>query len=131
MSFQPSHHRRGRPPLPPDHRRRHILTLRLTLPERDALRRRAALARLPIAVYARQRTLRHTPPRSVPILNIRSVGQLGRLANNLNQLVKLAHQGQVSPDILPSLTLILAEVRRLRRLLVGLPPDPPPATPAS
>ncbi|HVT18573.1 MAG TPA: plasmid mobilization relaxosome protein MobC [Thermoanaerobaculia bacterium] len=115
--------RPGRPPLPPERRHRHPLLLRLTLAERDTLRRRAALARLPVAAYAREQALRRSPSlRAVPVVNIRSVGQLGRLANNLNQLTKLAHQGRTSPALLPCLERLLAEVAALRRLLIGLPP---------
>jgi hypothetical protein len=58
----------------------------------------------------------------VPALNIFSVGQLGRLANNLNQLTKLVHQGRTSPGLLPCLEAILGEVRKLRRELIGLDP---------
>jgi Bacterial mobilisation protein (MobC) len=115
--------RPGRPPLPAGRRRRHRLTLCLTLAERDTLRRRAALARLPVGAYARDQSLRRIPSlRAVPVVNIRSVGQLGRLANNLNQLTKLAHQGRTSPALLPCLELLLAEISTLRRLLIGLPP---------
>jgi hypothetical protein len=63
----------------------------------------------------------------VPALNIFLVGQLGRLANNLNQLTKLAHQGRTSPLLLPCLEAILAEVRKLRRELIGLDPVGEPA----
>jgi Bacterial mobilisation protein (MobC) len=116
-------HRRGRPPLPPEHRRRHLLPIRLTGAERETMMRRAALARLPAAAYVRRCALGNgRRPAVVPVVNVRSVGELGRLANNLNQLTKLAHQGQTTPALLPCLGELLAEVRALRRLLVGLPP---------
>jgi hypothetical protein len=78
---------------------------------------------LPTAAYARAAALRAGPPPGpVPMLNIRFVGELGRLANNLNQLTKLVHQGRTSPLLLPCLEAILAEVRKLRRELIGLDP---------
>ncbi|HVT59506.1 MAG TPA: plasmid mobilization relaxosome protein MobC [Thermoanaerobaculia bacterium] len=122
MPRHPTRHRPGRPALPAEWRRDHPLMLRLTSSEHDVLRRRAALARLPTAVYVREAALRRrSPPRVVPLVNIRMVGQLGRLGNNLNQLTKLAHQGQTSPALLPCLSELLVELRRLRRLLIGLP----------
>src|SRR5262249_26327639 len=86
-------------------------------------------ARLPVAVYARAAALRASPPAPVPVLNIRFVGELGRLANNLNQLTKLAHQGRTSPLLLPCLGAILAEVKKIRRQLIGLEASsgPPPS----
>ena len=96
------------------------------------MRWRAARARLPAAAYAREASLRAgSPPGPVPALNIFSVGQLGRLANNLNQLTKLAHQGRTSPLLLPCLEAILAEVRKLRRELIGLDPLGEPADAAA
>lgn len=59
----------------------------------------------------------------MPLLNIRFVGELGRPANNLNQLTELAHQGRMSPLLLPCLEAILAEVRKIRRQLIGLELD--------
>ena len=115
--------RLGRPPLPPARRRSFHLVLRLTVAELATVRWRAARARLPTAVYARAAALRAgSPPGPVPALNIFFVGQLGRLANNLNQLTKLAHLGRTSPSLLPCLEAIRAEVRKLRRELIGLDP---------
>jgi hypothetical protein len=115
--------RRGRPALPPVRRRCFRLLLRLTAAELATVRGRAARARLPTAAYARTAALRAaSPPGPVAALNIFSVGQLGRLANNLNQLTKLAHQGRTSPGLLPCLEAILVEVRKLRRELIGLDP---------
>lgn len=115
--------RRGRPSLPAARRRCFRLLLRLTAAELATVRWRAARARLPAAAYAREAALRAgSPPGPVPALNIFFVGQLGRLANNLNQLTKLAHQGRTSPSLLPCLEAILVEVRKLRRELIGLDP---------
>lgn len=115
--------RLGRPSLPAARRRCFRLLLRLTAAELATVRWRAARARLPTAVYARASALRTgSPPRPVPALNIFLVGKLGRLANNLNQLTKLAHQGRTSPVLLPCLEAILVEVRNLRRELIGLDP---------
>jgi hypothetical protein len=61
-------------------------------------------------------------PRPAPIVNIRFVGQLGRLANNLNQLTKLVHQGRTSPLLLPRLKAVLSEERKVGRRLIGLDP---------
>ena len=94
--------------------------MRLTDAELEQVRRRAAGARLAVAAYSRAAALRTSPPGPVPALNIHFVGELGRLANNLNQLTKLAHQGRTSPLLLPCLGAILAEVRQIRRQLIGL-----------
>jgi hypothetical protein len=131
MPPRPSLRRSGRRPLPPERLRRFRLEVRLAAAELATVRRRAARARLSTAAYARIAALRGSPPRPVPILNIRLVGQLGRLANNLNQLAKLAHQGRVSPALLPCLGAILGEVRKLRRELIGLDPIAPAEAAAS
>jgi hypothetical protein len=111
----------GRPRLAADEKRDRQVALRLTAEERLAIGRWAALARLPVAVYARQAALQPAaPPRAVPIVNVRSYGQFGRLANNLNQLTKLAHEGHLPLALLPAIQELLAEVRAVRRLLVGL-----------
>jgi hypothetical protein len=123
----------GRPVLPPERRRRRSLAFRANDDEIRLIRRRAGLARLPTAAYARACALRPAaPPQPVAAVNPRAYGQLGRLANNLNQLTKLAHQGRILPALLPCLAGLLAEVRRLRRQLVGLDPAaaPDPSTPA-
>jgi mobilization protein NikA len=118
----------GRPSLPLARRRCFRLLLRLTGAELATVRWRAARARLPAAVYARAAALRSgASPTPVPALNIFLVGQLGRLANILNQLTKLAHQGRTSPVLLPCLEAILWEVRKLRRELIGLDPVGEPA----
>ena len=112
----------GRPALPAERRRVCRLTLRLNPTEVVALRRLAAQACLPAAAYARRAALRRgAPPRAVPVAAIRIVGQLGRLANNLNQLTKLAHQGRTSPGLLPCLEAVRKEVQALRRQMIGLP----------
>ncbi len=111
----------GRPLLPPAERRDRVLTVRMNAAERQIIWRRASLARLSAAAYARLMALRPSaPPRSVPIVNVRSYGQFGRLANNLNQLTRLAHEGRLPPGLLHCLTALLAEVRQVRRLLLGL-----------
>jgi hypothetical protein len=112
----------GRPVLPPERRRRRSVAFRANNDEIRVIRRRAGLARLPTAAYARACALRPAAPQPVAAVNLRAYGQLGRLANNLNQLTKLAHQGRILPAILPCLADLLAEVRRLRRQLVGLDP---------
>jgi hypothetical protein len=127
MPPQPPHRPPGRPVLPPERRRRRSVTFRATDDEHRLLRRRAGLARLALATYARACALRPTaPPRPVASLNLRAYGQLGRLANNLNQLVELCHQGRILPTLLPCLADLLAEVRRLRRQLAGLDPEGAP-----
>jgi hypothetical protein len=123
MARSVTHHPKGRRPLPPELRRRRRVQLWLTEAELEKVRQRAEQARLPVAAYARAAALRESPPGPVPVLNIQFVGELGRLANNLNQLTKLAHQGRTSPLLLPCLRAILAEVRKIRRQLIGLQPD--------
>jgi hypothetical protein len=46
-----------------------------------------------MAAYTRAAALRSSPPGAAPVLNVRFVGQLGRLANNLNQLTSWRTRG--------------------------------------
>jgi hypothetical protein len=117
-------HSPGRPPLPPERRRTVRVEVLLSGAEAAAVRGRALRSRRPLSAFLRESALRRGgPPAPVPLVNVRSVGQLGRLANNLNQLVKLCHQGRAPMGLGPALHELLAEVRWLRRRLLGLSPQ--------
>jgi hypothetical protein len=112
----------GRPRLPAGRLRARPLVVRLNDGEREVLRRRAALAGLPVAAYVRECALRRGgTPRPVPAVEVRALGVLGRLACDLRGLAELAEQGQGAPVLPACLERLLAEVSALHRLLAGLP----------
>jgi hypothetical protein len=121
MRLSPHPPRRpGRPPLPPRRRRTRRLFVRLTPDELRDLRLRAAHARLPVATYLRHTALHRRPPHPVPALTVRTLGELARWGNNLNQLTKLAHLRQLPGDPAAALRTLAGHLRDLRRRLAGL-----------
>lgn len=63
---------------------------------------------------------RRLPPPPVATINREQYAELARLAANLNQLTRLANEGQhvnIAPALLEQL---LAETQRLRLLLLGV-----------
>jgi hypothetical protein len=93
--------------------------LLLSRAEAATIRRRAALARLPISVYLREIALRAGQPLpTVPVLNIRIAGRLALLASDVRHLVCLAQKGRIAPDLLPSLVELTNQIRALRLQLM-------------
>ncbi|MDP9122235.1 MAG: MobC family plasmid mobilization relaxosome protein [Acidobacteriota bacterium] len=89
--------------------------------EARSIARKAARAHLSISSFLRESALRgRSNPSAVPVINLRSYGDLGRLANNINQLTKAVHQGQLPLGLLKTLTEILKAIDDLRRSLIGL-----------
>jgi hypothetical protein len=86
----------GRPPLPADRRRQHLIALRLTKGELATLRERAALTSLPLSCYVREAALGHSLGSRV---NHEAIVQLVRAGNLLNQAVRYAHMTQRPADV--------------------------------
>ncbi|HVT16379.1 MAG TPA: plasmid mobilization relaxosome protein MobC [Thermoanaerobaculia bacterium] len=81
----------------------------------------AQLAGVGRATLLRRMVLRYRPRRSVaPAVNLAAVGELNAIGNNLNQLVKLLHQGRAPLGLQALLEELLANIRSLRRELLGL-----------
>jgi hypothetical protein len=114
-----------RPRLSDEARRRFRLTLHLTGEELATLEARARAFLQPPAVYTRRAALgdRLELPR-VPQASQALQASLARLGNNLNQLTKLAHQGRLSPALVPLLAELAGEVRATRRALLGFAVEP-------
>jgi len=57
----------------------------------------------------------------IPRANREIAGQLARIGNNVNQLVRLAHTGRFPPYLEPVLKRVFQELARYRRELLGRP----------
>ncbi|HEY3695830.1 hypothetical protein [Phenylobacterium sp.] len=118
------------PPVPwPRKRRVAPFSLRLSKEERARLIDEAS--GVPLGTYIRAKVLGETPPirvrrSGISVENRRAFAQLvavlgrSRLANNLNQLARLAHVGAlpVTPELEAELSTAVADVREIRRLLL-------------
>ncbi|MCY0900543.1 MAG: mobilization protein, partial [Firmicutes bacterium] len=85
-----------------------------------ALREKAEALHITPAQWLRDAALkRRLPSAPVPAINVAEYGKLARLSANLNQLVKLVHEGRpvtINEDMIRRL---LDEVTRLRLALLG------------
>lgn len=107
-----------RPTTPSTRPRAYHLGVRLTQDEEAALLARASELGCSLSELARAALLSvPLDPRRFPPLNRDSVEQLARLGNNLNQLVKLLHEGRAPVGIKSALTDLLAKVETLREEL--------------
>jgi hypothetical protein len=94
--------------------------VRVTAAEYAALQAKAEALHLTPAQWLREAALKRRLPSSpVPAINVAEYGQLARLSANLNQLVRLAHEGR--PVTIPEDLIghLLDEVSRLRLSLLG------------
>ena len=101
--------------------RKHQLTLYLTAREIGLVKRSAAEAGAPVAVYARTAVLhqRLRPPK-LPAANVQAARELNRVGNNLNQLLVLIYQGR-APLELEQLTRDLSSTcEQLEQVLLGI-----------
>ena len=116
----------GRPKIDPAAVRRSTIGVRVSAAEYDALRTRAADMGLTPAQFLRHAALtRRLPSPPVPAVNRDEYAKLGRMAGNLNQLVRRANQGQNVILTDPLVKLLLAELNDLRQALLGLRGDTP------
>ena len=109
----------GRPKKAPENIRHKSLSIRLNSVEHGEVLRRADGSGLPPTVWIRRAALSRIVPRPpVPELNRAAYAELARLAGNLNQLTKAAHEGHV--DIAPEfIEKIRESVQELRLGLLG------------
>jgi hypothetical protein len=91
--------------------------------EIERLRGYAQAARLPMSTYLRRVALRQRIEAPPPAANLDSYGALGRLANNLNQLVRACHSGELPEGIYPAVAALAEQVRLLRLELLGVVGD--------
>ena len=116
----------GRPKIDPAAVRRSTIGVRVSAAEYAALRTRAEQMDLTPAQFLRHTALtRRLPSPPVPAVNRDEYVNLGRLANNLNQLVRRANAGQNVILTDPLVKLLLAELNDLRQALLGVRGDTP------
>lgn len=115
----------GRPRHAPGTGRGVWLSFRVTQAELDAIEARAAAAGLDRSTYARRAALgARIVALRVPAIHLAAIGQLQRIGNNLNQAVKLVHEGRLSPEFAPALREVHRLLGELRRALRGEPVEP-------
>ncbi|MFP5288012.1 MAG: plasmid mobilization protein [Thermoanaerobaculia bacterium] len=111
----------GRPRKPAEKLRSKRIRIRVSEIELALLEEGAA--GMPLPRWIRERLLGE--PKSslpaVPPANREIAGQLAKLGNNLNQLVRLAHTGRLSPALEPLLREIYRVLARYQRELLGGP----------
>ena len=88
----------ARPRLHPAQRRDRQINIRVTAAEARTLAAYAEAARLTVAAYLRRRGLRRpAPAAAAPTLPPELRAELNKIGVNLNQIVRLAHQGRYRP----------------------------------
>lgn len=108
----------GRPPAGPALRKKTI-GVRVSDDELGQLKAKARAAGLAPASLLRSAALdAELPPLPVPAINRQAYADLARLASNINQLARAAHEGRAVVDA-DLLERTRAELSRLRLALVG------------
>ena len=119
-----------RPTVDDEHRRRREVAILLSEPESRAVRAAAAQRSMRVSAFARDATLAAAaalfpdgedlpdPEPNPAAVALRR--EIRRLAANLNQLIRLAHQGR-DPDLLPAVEKLRAAIT-----MAIAAPDPPP-----
>lgn len=112
----------GRPRKAPEKLRSKRLRIRVSESELAALVQLADGRSLP--GWIRERLLGETrvPRRVIPLANREIVGQLAKIGNNFNQLVRLAHTGRRPAQLEPLLRELLQALGRYQSDLLGGPP---------
>lgn len=117
----PRRGRGGRPRSDPATVRTATIGVRVSPGEYEALRAKASAMGMAPAEWLRHAALdRRLPSPPVPAVNVAQYGELGRLAGNLNQALRLVHGGQLPEGLQPLLEALGEEVRQLRLALLGL-----------
>jgi len=111
----------GRPKGDPTLRRNETIGVRVSATEYQSLRAKAAMMHMPPAQWLREAALtRNLPSPPVAPINREQYAELARLSANLNQLARLANEGdRVTVDD-GLLKRMATETRRLRLALLGI-----------
>ena len=111
----------GRPRKPPDKLRSQRIRIRLSESELALLKERAEGRPLPS--WIRERLLEEPkgPLPVIPLANREIAGQVAKLGNNINQLVRLAHTGRFPAHFKPLLHQLYEAIARYQRELLGGP----------
>ena len=117
-----SKNRGGRPTLDIENSRCVPVYFRFTPSEMALINKRAGNVGLTRAEFCRAACL-YRPVRSVPQINKEAYSQLANVANNLNQLTKLAHETQNSSVAVEAIEQVLESVRVLRAELIEVRDD--------
>lgn len=109
----------GRPPKPPSKRRRHLIRVWVSGEELEVIVKNAEGE--PLSVFLREAGLRRERAGEVPRVNREHWLKLSKLANNMNQAVRLAHTGRLPEYFWSLLRQILQVLTVIQRLLLGGP----------
>ena len=110
----------GRPRQAADKLRSERIRIRLSQGELAWLKEQAAGRPLPS--WVRERLFGEPRVRSkVPAANLEVVGQLAKIGNNVNQLVRLAHTGRFPSHLQPLLRELYQMLARYQSELLGGP----------
>lgn len=110
------------PTLPPDQLRRHSVNSRYSEAEHARLVQLANQARMKLGEFQRVATLNTVPVViRIPELNQSAWVELSRLAANLNQIVRLVHDGKLQGVDAVDVSSLSNQVAELRRSLIGSP----------
>lgn len=111
----------GRPKSDPATVRTMTIGVRVSSTEYAQLAERAAAMHMKPAQWLREAALsRRLPPPPVAAINREQYAELARLAANLNQLTRLANEGQRVTIADALLKQLQAETQRLRLVLLGV-----------
>ena len=121
LPLEPRPKRRGgRPRGAPDALRTATIGVRVCAVEYAALRLKAEAMAMPPAQWLREAALtRRLPSPPVSTINREQYAELARLAANLNQLTRLANEGERVTVATGLLIRLKTEVSRLRMELIG------------
>jgi hypothetical protein len=109
----------GRPRKPA--RKRLSLWIRVRLSEEDLGTLRSRAGGQPISTYLRQAGLGRDRRSKIPAANLEIAGQLARVGNNVNQLVRLAHTGRYPVQFESVLRQLCEMLAKYQRELLGSP----------
>lgn len=113
----------GRPKINEEKIRLRTIGVRVNFGEMDELQRRADCVGLPLSQWMRQIALGRFVPRPlVPAINRQTYAELGKLAVNLNQLVRAVNEGR-SVASLSLLHQLQRNISALRLELMGIKHD--------
>ncbi len=113
--------RGGRPKGDPSAVRTTTIGVRVSRSEYSSLREKAEQMRMTPAQWLREAALtRRLPAPPVAAINREHYAALARLAANLNQLTRLAHEGRNVTVADGLLTHLTREAKRLRLALLGI-----------